>query len=93
MTTQRLDESRLAELVKDAQARRDFSSPELGRMIDHICKKVLFMEDFRKFDDCIKMELYSNGAFDVIKSIERNADAGNGSLFDYFYTIVIHAYN
>ena len=92
MTTQRLDETRLAELVKDAQQRRDFSSSELGGMIDHICRVALNLEAYRKWDECIQMELYGNGALAAINAIAKTAQPENKSLFDYLYTTVINSY-
>ena len=92
MTTQRLDETRLAELVKDAQGRKDFSSPELGSMIDHICRVVLNGPDFVGYDECLQMEMYGNGAYDAVKALATTADVENKKLFSYLYTTVTNAY-
>lgn len=92
MATERLDEQRLAFLVNDAQQRQDFSNPELGSMIDHICRTVLNMPDYRKWDECVQMEMYGSGALAAIKAISKNADSTNVSLFDYLYTTVKNEY-
>lgn len=92
MTTQRLDETRLAELVKEAQGRKDFSSPELGSMIDHICRVVLNGPDFVGYDECQQMEMYGNGAYAAVNALATTAEADNKKLFSYLYTTVTNAY-
>ena len=92
MATERLDEERLALLVKEAKQRQDFSNHELGAMIDHICRVALSLQEFRKWDECIQMEMYGNGALCAINAISKNAQPDNKGLFDYLYTVVINSY-
>lgn len=93
MKYEEIDKARLAQLIREARAKNDFSSGELGDIVAYLCRIMLTASNYHRYTEDWKLEMLGQAAFVAFKAMATTAELDNDiRLFNYIYTAIDNSF-
>lgn len=93
MKYEEIDKARLAQLIREARAKNDFSSGELGDIVAYLCRIMLTASNYHRYTEDWQLEMLGQAAFVAFKAMATTAELDNDvRLFNYIYTAIDNSF-
>ena len=93
MKYEEIDKARLAQLIREARAKNDFSSDELGDIVTYLCRIMLTASNYHRYTEDWQLEMLGQASFVAFKAMATTADLDNETrLFNYIYTAIDNSF-
>lgn len=93
MKYEEIDKARLAQLIREARERNDFSSDELGDIVSYLCRIMLTASCYHRYTEDWQLEMLGQAALVAFKAMATTAELDNENrLFNYIYTAIDNSF-
>ena len=93
MKYEEIDKARFAQLIREAKAKNDFSSDELGNIVSYLCRIMLTASNYHRYTEDWQLEMLGQGALVAFKAMATTAELDNDNrLFNYIYTAIDNSF-
>lgn len=93
MKYEKIDKARLLQLVKEARAKNDFSSVELGNIVSYQCRIMLTASNYHRYTEDWQLEMLGAAALDAFKAMATTMSLENErKAFNYLYTTIDNSF-
>ena len=93
MKYEEIDKARLAQLIREARERNDFSSDELGNIVSYLCRIMLTASCYNRYTEDWQLEMLGQAALVAFKAMATTAELDNENrLFNYIYTAIDNSF-
>lgn len=93
MKYEEIDKARFAQLIREAKAKNDFSSDELGNIVSYLCRIMLTASNYHRYTEDWQLEMLGQAALVAFKAMATTAELDNENrLFNYIYTAIDNSF-
>ena len=93
MKYEEIDKARFAQLIREARAKNDFSSDELGNIVSYLCRIKLTAANYHRYTEDWQLEMMGQAALVVFKAMATTAELDDDNkLFNYIYTVIENSF-
>lgn len=93
MKYEEINKARFAQLIREARAKNDFSSDELGDIVSYLCRIMLTASNYHRYTEDWQLEMLGQAALVAFKAMATTADLENETrLFNYIYTSIDNSF-
>lgn len=93
MKYEEIDKARFAQLIREAKAKNDFSSDELGNIVSYLCRIMLTASNYNRYTEDWQLEMLGQAALVAFKAMATTAELDNENrLFNYIYTAIDNSF-
>lgn len=91
---QEIDKARLAALVTECKAKKDFSDDELGKVVSYLCQIMLTASNYCMYTEDWQLEMVGNASLAVFRAMASEAcrTENPDKLFNYIYTTISNSF-
>ena len=93
MKYEKIDKARLLQLVKEARAKNNFSSVELGNIVSYQCRIMLTASNYHRYTEDWQLEMLGAAALAAFKAMATTMSLENEQkAFNYLYTTIDNSF-